>query len=66
MNQTEIELAILTTQCLDRRISDKEKFCEEAVAREDARKALRTSVEWRFTIEEARVRLKHLYPTHGR
>ncbi|HEX6507679.1 MAG TPA: IS630 family transposase [Chloroflexota bacterium] len=64
LNAVEIELAILATQCLDRRIPDRETLGQEVAAWEDARNALRASVHWRFRTEDARIKLRHLYPTH--
>jgi hypothetical protein len=64
LNAAEIELAILSTQCLDRRIPDKDTLCEEVAAWEDARNAMGASVNWRFTSETARIKLKHLCPVH--
>jgi len=59
----EIELSVLDRQCLDRRISDIATLAHEAAAWEDARNAIATSVDWRFTTPDARIKLKRLYPS---
>ncbi len=65
LNVAEIELAILTTQCTGRRIPDQATLTEEVAAWEEARNAAGTGVNWRVTTEDARIKLKHLYPVHG-
>jgi hypothetical protein len=62
LNLAEIELSVLGRQCLDRRIPDIATLSEEAAAWVAARNAEQTGIEWQFTTEEARVKLKHLYP----
>lgn len=64
LNVAEIELAILTAQCTGRRIPDRTTLTEEVAAWEEARNAAGTGVNWRFTTEDARITLKHLYPSH--
>ena len=64
LNVAEIELAILTTQCMDRRIPDRDTLREEVTAWEETRNAQGAAVNWRFTSEAARIKLKHLYPVH--
>jgi hypothetical protein len=59
----EIELSILSRQCLDRRIPDQDTLKKEVAAWQAARNALGNPMEWRFTSEDARVKLKKLYPT---
>ena len=58
----EIELSVLARQCLDRRIPDRESLAGEVGAWEAYRNAAESSIEWRFTTQEARIKLKHLYP----
>lgn len=58
----EIELSVYTKQCLDRRIDDIETLRREAKAWADRRKASSATVDWHFTTEEARIKLKRLYP----
>jgi DDE superfamily endonuclease len=64
LDMAEIELAILSTQCLDRRIPDEETLKAEIAAWEAARNATATAVNWRFTTPDARIKLRHLYPSH--
>ena len=62
LNMAEIELSVLSRQCLDRRIPDRESLAGEVGAWEAERNAAASSIDWRFTTEEARIKLKHLYP----
>lgn len=64
LNMAEIELAILTSQCLDRRLPDAETAAREIAAWEQMRNQSATLVNWRFTTADARIKLKHLYPSH--
>jgi transposase len=64
LNMAEIELAILSSQCLDRRLPDIETLASEAAAWEATRNATATAVNWRFTTADARIKLRHLYPSH--
>ena len=58
----EIELNVLARQCLDRRIPDKPTLVREVGAWERERNATRKPVDWRFTTDDARIKLKRLYP----
>lgn len=62
LNIAEIELSVLTRQCLCRRIPDIETLRRETKAWQKRRNAEQKQVDWQFTTEDARVRLKHLYP----
>jgi len=62
LNIAEIELSVLTSQCLDRRIPDIETLRKETKAWEKRRNGLQKGVDWRFTTNDARIRLKRLYP----
>ena len=62
LNMAEIELSVLARQCLDRRLADIAVVRQEVNAWERARNAARRTVNWQFTTEEARVKLKKLYP----
>jgi hypothetical protein len=62
LDVAEIELSVFTKQCLARRIDDIETLRSEAKAWADARNAAQTGVNWQFTNEQARIKLKHLYP----
>ena len=59
----EIELNVLSRQCLDRRIPDQEKLKSEIVAWQKWRNEFGNKIEWQFTTQDARIKLKHLYPT---
>lgn len=62
LNVAEIELAVLSGQCLDRRLGSAEELRREVAAWEQARNAEGCRVEWRFTTGDARIKLRHLYP----
>jgi hypothetical protein len=62
LNVAEIELSILTRQCLDRRIPDLATLRNETKQWERTRNARQKSVDWHFTTQDARVKLKRLYP----
>ena len=59
---SESELSVLSDQCLDRRIPDKQTLTEEAAALEDSRNKTRVKADWQFTTADARVKLNRLYP----
>jgi hypothetical protein len=59
----ESELGILSSQCLDRRIPDKETLIKEVAAWEERRNKHHTKADWQFTNDNARIKLKRLYPT---
>jgi hypothetical protein len=63
LNMAEIELSILSRQCLDRRIPDQKSMKREIRAWQERRNACAKPMDWRFTTEDARVKLKKLYPT---
>jgi transposase len=62
LNMAEIELSVLARQCLDRRIPDQETLRHETAAWEQERNAAGSTIDWRFTTDDARIKLKHLYP----
>jgi hypothetical protein len=62
LDMAESERAVLSTQCLDRRIPDKQILTEEITAREDGRNKYHTKADWQFTTADARIKLKRLYP----
>jgi hypothetical protein len=62
LNIAECELSVLTRQCLNRRIPDKETLGREVTAWEWARNAAATVVRWQFTTADARIKLRRLYP----
>lgn len=63
LNVAEIELNVLISQCLDRRIGSMEKLREEVAAWQARRDQIHAKVNWQFTTEYARVKLNRLYPT---
>jgi hypothetical protein len=63
LNMAEIELSVLARQCLDQRLADGAKLEEEVGAWEQRRNQAGTRMEWRFTTQDARIKLKHLYPS---
>ncbi len=63
LNMAELELSVLGRQCLDRRLPDLATLAAEARAWEEARNAAGGRVDWRFTAEDARIKLKTLYPS---
>ena len=63
LNIAEIELSALARQCLDRRLADQPTLAGEVAAWEQQRNAATATVDWRFTTVDARIKLKHLYPS---
>ena len=63
LDLAESELGVLSSQCLDRRIPDKQTLVEEIAAWEHDRNANHTKANWHFTTLNARIKLKHLYPS---
>jgi transposase len=62
LNMAEIELSVLSRQCLSRRIRNQETLRSEVAVWEQARNGKSSTVDWRFTTEDARIKLKTLYP----
>lgn len=62
LNMAEIELSVLSRQCLNRRIPDQPTLKHEVAAWETQRNAAASTVNWRFTTDDARIKLKRLYP----
>jgi len=62
LDMAESELGVLSFQCLDRRIQDQQMLKEEVEAWEADRNKKHAKADWRFTTENARVKLKRLYP----
>jgi hypothetical protein len=63
LDLAESELAALSSQCLDRRIPDKQMLTDEVAAWQDHRNAHHTKADWQFSTADARVKLKRLYPS---
>ena len=62
LNTAEIELSHLSRQCLDRRIEGRERLANEIAAWSKARNKMKIKTNWRFTNQDARIKLKKLYP----
>jgi DDE superfamily endonuclease len=62
LNMAEIELNVLTRQCLARWIPDKQTLINETTAWQNRRNHKTAKIDWQFTADNARIKLKHLYP----
>ena len=65
LNQAEIEFSVLSKQCLDRRIPDRETLKAEIAAWEADRNEQGVKIHWMFKVEDARTKLKRLYPSQS-
>jgi transposase len=63
LNMAESELSILSRQCLNQRIPDREQLRREVAAWQEERNQAEARMIWRFTTEDARIRLARLYPS---
>jgi hypothetical protein len=63
LNMAEIELSVLSRQCLGERMEDKATLKQEVAAWQTKRNQKHCRVDWRFTTADARVKLKRLYPS---
>jgi hypothetical protein len=63
LNMAETELSILERQCLDRRLDAAEVVRAEVSAWEAPRNRAKVTINWRFTVADARVKLKSVYPS---
>jgi DDE superfamily endonuclease len=63
LNMAETELSVLSRQCLDRRIDNKDVMAQEIATWEKDRNEACTRINWRFTTADARIKLKRLYPS---
>ena len=63
LNMAEIELNVLASQCLDRRLAHKQTLTTEVAAWEQERNQRIATVNWQFTTPDARIKLKSLYPS---
>jgi len=59
----EIELNVLTGQCLNRRIDNIEDVRKETAAWQDYRNNKKSNVNWQFSADDARIKLARLYPS---
>jgi hypothetical protein len=62
LNMVEIEIGVLRSQCLDRRIDSRERLVSEIAAWECQRNNSRARISWMFTAEKARKKMAHAYP----
>ena len=62
LNMVEIEIGVLRSQCLDRRIDNKEQIIAEIAAWEQHRNAENARINWMFTTDKARDKLRKAYP----
>ena len=63
LNVADVELNVMIRQCLNRRIDCIDSLRNEVAAWQTARDRLQAKVNWQFTTDDARVKLKRLYPT---
>ena len=63
LNLAESEFSVLSTQCLDERISDKQTLVDEIAIWQASRNKANVKSNWRFSTKDARVKLRRLYPT---
>jgi transposase len=63
LNMAECELSVLSRQCLNRRIPDVDTLAAAVQAWQTQRNAAKVTVDWHFTADDARIRLKRLYPS---
>jgi hypothetical protein len=63
LNMAELEFSMLSRQCLDCRIPDRERLTTEIAAWETARNEQRATITWQFTVDDARRKLHRLYPS---
>jgi DDE superfamily endonuclease len=64
LNMAEIELSVLGRQCLARRIAERDNVTKETEAWQGVRNKEGATIKWRFTVQQARTKLAHLYPSH--
>ena len=65
-NMAECEFSVLSRQCLNRRLADIKAVRREVTAWTISRNQVGNTVDWRFTTEDARIKLKTLYPCTGK
>ena len=62
LNMVEIEISVLASQCLDRRIESRSRLIAEVAAWEKRRNRAHARINWQFTTEKARVKMARAYP----
>ena len=65
LNMAEIEFSVFSRQCLGRRIGDEQALKREIAALEHERNQTAATIDWRFTTNDARRKLEHIYPAHS-
>ena len=65
LNMTEIEIGVLKRQCLNRRIHHAATLQAEVAAWQKRRNGLNRPIDWQFTTDDARIKLRHLYPVES-
>jgi hypothetical protein len=65
LNMVEIEIGVMVSQCLSRRIPDKALLVSEIATWERRRNGEGASIDWIFTVDRAREKLGRAYPTHS-
>lgn len=63
LNMAEIEFSALSRQCLDRRLGDRSELAHQVAAWQQARNTAKVVIDWQFKTEDARIKLRRLYPT---
>jgi hypothetical protein len=63
LDMAESELSVLSSQCLDQHIPNKENLIKEVAAWQNDRNNKHAKADWQFTTADARIKLKRLYPT---
>lgn len=63
LNMAETELSVLSRQCLDRRIDDRDVMAREIATWQAARNAAKATINWQFRTADSRIKLKRLYPS---
>ncbi len=65
LNMVEIEIGVLRSQCLDRRIATRQQLKSEIAVWERQRNATKARIKWMFTTDKARAKMGRAYPEHG-
>ena len=63
LNMAEIEFSVFSRQCLNRRIDDELTLRRQVAALERERNRAAAVIQWRFTTQDARTKLQHIYPS---
>lgn len=62
LNMAEIEFSLLSHQCMRDRMADRDYLTQEVLAWVNNRNSVKSDMKWRFTTDDARMKLKRLYP----